>query len=72
MCACYCTQEPISIELDKKMVRGTGGKLTQKAITYQYVPLEESLKAFLSNQEIQYEVSYLLYSYMYRESVNIA
>ena len=48
-------QEPISVELDK-MIRGTGGKLTQKAIiTYQ---LEESLKAFLSNQQIQDKVSY--------------
>ena len=28
----------------------------QKAITYQYVPLKESLKAFLSNQEVQDEV----------------
>lgn len=49
-------QEPISIELDKKMIRGTGGKLMQQAITYQYVPLKESLKAFLSNQEVQDEV----------------
>ena len=38
------------------MIRGAGGKLVQKAITYQYVPLKESLKAFLSNQEIQDEV----------------
>jgi len=41
------------------MICGVGGKVTEKIITFQYIPLEEGLKALLSNQEVQDQVGIL-------------
>lgn len=58
-------QEPVSIELGRKMVYGSGGQLKEKLVTFQYVPLENGLRALLSNHEIQDEVFYLLFACIY-------
>ena len=52
-------QEPVTIELETCLCSGPRGNIMEQKITFQYVPLLESLKALLSNQEVLDEVSQL-------------
>ena len=50
-------QEPVTIQLGSELTSAPRGTIREQKDTFQYVPLQEGLKALLKNQHVFDEVS---------------